>query len=66
MRWSIIRLIWFRELRDQLRDRRTVFMIAVLPLVLYPLVIVSSGLLGLLPGTKRHCHWHVRLGIPAS
>src|SRR5439155_172651 len=28
MRWSIIRLIWLRELRDQLRDRRTLFMIA--------------------------------------
>ena len=38
MRWSIIRLIFFRELRDQLRDRRTVFMIAVLPLVLYPVL----------------------------
>jgi sodium transport system permease protein len=37
MRWSIIRIIWARELRDQLRDRRTVFMIAVLPVVLYPL-----------------------------
>jgi sodium transport system permease protein len=37
MRWSIIRLIWLRDLRDQLRDRRTLFMIAVLPLVLYPL-----------------------------
>src|SRR6266446_4140433 len=36
MRWSIIRLIWFRELKDQLRDRRTLFMIAVLPLLLYP------------------------------
>ncbi len=36
MRWSIIRLIWLRELRDQLRDRRTVFMIAVLPMLLYP------------------------------
>src|SRR5947199_3417759 len=36
MRWSIIRLIWGRELRDQLRDRRTLFMIAVLPLLLYP------------------------------
>ncbi len=36
MRWSIIRLIWLRELRDQLRDRRTVFMIAVLPIVIYP------------------------------
>src|SRR5437868_1722686 len=30
MRWSIVRLIWHREFRDQLRDRRTVFMIAVL------------------------------------
>src|SRR5207245_1952346 len=38
MRWPIIRLIWFRELRDQLRDRRTVLMIAVLPIVLYPLL----------------------------
>jgi sodium transport system permease protein len=38
MRWSIIRLIFFRELRDQLRDRRTLFMIAVLPLVLYPIL----------------------------
>jgi sodium transport system permease protein len=36
MRWSIIRLIWLRELRDQLRDRRTIFMIAVLPILLYP------------------------------
>jgi sodium transport system permease protein len=38
MRWSIIRLIWFRELRDQLRDRRTVLMIVGLPLILYPLI----------------------------
>ncbi|MCI0681095.1 MAG: CPBP family glutamic-type intramembrane protease [Gemmataceae bacterium] len=38
MRWSIIRLIWLRDLRDQLRDRRTLFMIAVLPLLLYPVL----------------------------
>jgi sodium transport system permease protein len=38
MRWSIVRLIWSRELRDQLRDRRTILMIAVLPLVLYPIL----------------------------
>ena len=38
MRWSIVRLIWMRDLRDQLRDRRTVLMVAVLPLVLYPLL----------------------------
>jgi len=33
-----VRLILTRELRDQLRDRRTLFMIAVLPLALYPLL----------------------------
>lgn len=37
MRWSIIRLIWLRELRDQLRDRRTILTIVALPLLLYPL-----------------------------
>jgi sodium transport system permease protein len=51
MRWSIIRLIWARELRDQLRDRRTVMMIAVLPLVLYPLVGV--GLLEFASGAGK-------------
>jgi len=38
MSWSIIRIIWFRELRDLVRDRRTLFMIVVLPAVLYPLM----------------------------
>src|SRR5437763_1206084 len=38
MRWSIIRTIWLRELRDQLRDRRTIFMIVALPLLLYPVL----------------------------
>src|SRR5262245_49939710 len=37
MRWPIIRVIWARELRDQLRDRSTMFMILVLPLLIYPL-----------------------------
>ncbi|MGQ0635528.1 MAG: ABC transporter permease subunit/CPBP intramembrane protease [Planctomycetaceae bacterium] len=34
--WRNIRLIFLREVRDQLRDRRTLFMVAVLPLLLYP------------------------------
>jgi hypothetical protein len=38
MRWSTIRLIWLREMRDQLRDRRTILMIVGLPLVLYPIL----------------------------
>jgi sodium transport system permease protein len=38
MRWSIVRVIWRREMRDQLRDRRTLFMIVVLPLLIYPIL----------------------------
>ena len=38
MSWSNIKLIFHREARDQLRDRRTLFMIAVLPILLYPLM----------------------------
>ena len=37
-RLSAIWLIYVREMRDQLRDRRTLFTIAVLPILLYPLV----------------------------
>ncbi|OWK37681.1 ABC transporter permease [Fimbriiglobus ruber] len=37
MRWSVVRLIAGKELRDLLRDRRTVMLILVLPAVLYPL-----------------------------
>ncbi len=51
MRWSIVRLIWARELRDQLRDRRTVFMVVVLPLLLYP--ILGFGLLQFAQGLGR-------------
>lgn len=35
-KWRNVSLILHREVRDQLRDRRTLFMIAVLPLLLYP------------------------------
>jgi sodium transport system permease protein len=41
MNWHNVRLIYGREIRDQLRDRRTLFMIAVLPLLLYPLLGMS-------------------------
>ncbi len=36
MSWKNIKLILAREIRDQLRDRRTLFMVAILPLLLYP------------------------------
>ncbi len=38
MNWSNVRLILAREIRDQLRDRRTMFMIVAMPILLYPLL----------------------------
>jgi len=38
MSWTNVKLIFLRELRDQLRDRRTMFTIVVLPMLLYPLL----------------------------
>lgn len=42
MNWKNVKLIFLREVRDQLRDRRTLFMVAVLPLLLYPALGVGS------------------------
>ncbi|QDU78721.1 ABC-2 family transporter protein [Polystyrenella longa] len=36
MNWRNIRLIFMREVRDLLRDRRTLFMVFMMPLLLYP------------------------------
>ncbi len=41
MSWTNIKLIWARELKDQLRDRRTLFTVIVLPLLLYPFMGIS-------------------------
>ncbi|MCE9606228.1 MAG: ABC transporter permease [Planctomycetia bacterium] len=41
MKWKIVREVLAREVRDQMRDRRTLFMIFVLPLLLYPLLGMS-------------------------
>jgi len=38
MSWKNIKLVFLREVRDQLRDRRTLFMITVLPVLLYPML----------------------------
>lgn len=52
MSWTNVKLIYLRELRDQLRDRRTLFTIAVLPLLLYPLM--GMGLLQIQQFRKEH------------
>jgi sodium transport system permease protein len=36
--WSNLYVIFRREVRDQVRDRRTLFMIFVLPILLYPML----------------------------
>src|SRR5580704_10143172 len=38
VRWSNLVVIFGREVRDQIRDRRTLFMIFVLPILLYPML----------------------------
>lgn len=38
MSWRNIKLVFLRELRDQLRDRRTLFTVLVLPMLLYPFI----------------------------
>lgn len=41
MRWNIVRAIYLKELRETLRDRRTVTFMLLLPLLLYPLMIIG-------------------------
>ncbi len=47
MRWSHVLLIFRREVRDQLRDRRTLFMIFVLPILLYPMLGIGVAQLSI-------------------
>lgn len=41
MNWRNVKLVWRREIRDQLRDRRTLLVICVLPLMIYPMMGVA-------------------------
>ena len=51
-RLAAVWLIYMREMRDQLRDRRTLFTIAVMPILLYPLV--GTLLLQIAQFTRHH------------
>jgi len=42
VRWSNLFVIFRHEVRDQIRDRRTLFMIFVMPILLYPIVGFSA------------------------
>lgn len=41
MNWRNVKLVWGREVRDQLRDRRTLLVICVLPLMIYPMMGIA-------------------------
>jgi sodium transport system permease protein len=41
MQLALVKTIFLKELRDVLRDRRTLFVMIVLPIVLYPLLIIG-------------------------
>jgi sodium transport system permease protein len=39
--WRNVRLIFSKELKDTLRDRRTLFIMILLPILLYPILIIA-------------------------
>lgn len=61
MNWEHIKLIFEREVRDQLRDRRTMFTIFVLPILLYPLMGIVMFEVAQIPKKNE-----VRIGIVGS
>lgn len=52
MKWTNVKWIYLREIRDQLRDRRTLFTIFVLPMLLYPLL--GMGFLQMAQFRREH------------
>ena len=52
MRWATVRTVLAKELRETIRDRRTLFMMLVLPTLLYPALLVLVQQLAIL-GQKR-------------
>lgn len=52
MTWANVKLIFNRETRDQMRDRRTLFTIAIMPLILYPLM--GMAMLQVAQFTREH------------
>jgi len=59
MNWSNLTVIFRREVLDQLRDRRTLFMIFVFPILLYP--ILGFGVLKVVAANVVHDHYKAAL-----
>ncbi len=67
LRWSNLLVIFRHEVRDQIRDRRTLFMIFVLPILLYPML--GIGLLKVAEALEQKARVVVVLGaefLPSS
>ena len=47
MNWQEIGLVWRKELLDILRDRRTIMAMIVVPLLMYPILIIVVSQLGI-------------------
>ena len=60
IRWRNVRTIFRREALDQIRDQRTLFMVLVLPLLLYP--ILGIGILQLTAAADQKTRTVVLLG----
>ena len=60
-----IRAVYFKELRDALRDRRTVFATVVIPLVLYPVMLLGLTEVTQMAQTKLEREHHL-IAIPAN
>jgi len=45
MSWKNIKLIWIKELRGTIRDRRTIRVMIIVPLIFYPLLFAGIGYL---------------------
>ncbi len=43
MSWGPVRAVWGKELRDTVRDRRTLLVMILMPVLITPLLIVGSG-----------------------
>lgn len=51
MRWSIVRTVFLKELREMLRDRRSLIIMFGVPLVLYPMLML--GIAGLAQSKQK-------------
>ena len=43
MNWKKIKIVYRKEITDTLRDRRTIMMMILVPIVLYPMLFLTMG-----------------------